>query len=120
MDNCTKCFKIFPIDFLDTTQGYIRIASCSNCDIAWLYKDAHRFGLEEYRALIGDYNILCPRTNSGSAIAVLDRQDSDFVALMNSCPDSGKRFELLIRIIFLFHKRLKVYKVGMIFSYHIE
>ena len=112
--------QFFSIDFLHTTHGNIQIASCSDCDIAWLYKDAHRFGLEEYRSLIGDYNILCPRTNSGSAIAVLDRQDSDFIALMNSCPDTGKRFELLIKIRSLFHKRFKENKVGMIFSYHVE
>ena len=75
--------------FLDTTQGNIQISSCSNCDIAWLYKDAHRFGLDIYRDLVGDYNILCPRTNSGSALAVLNRQDSEFVDLMNSCPETG-------------------------------
>jgi hypothetical protein len=75
---------------LATTKGNIRIESCSNCDIAWLYKDAHRFGLKTYQDLIGNYNILCPRTNSGSAVAVLDNLSPDFIELMESCPETGK------------------------------
>ena len=76
-----------------TNNGNIRVASCSNCDIAWLYKDAHKFGLQTYQDLVGNYNILCPRTNSGAAVAVLDNHNPDFIDLMESCPDTGIQYQ---------------------------
>ena len=89
----TKYIPIYFLDFLATNNGNIRVASCSNCAIAWLYKDAHKFGLQTYQELVGNYNILCPRTNSGAAVAVLDNHNPDFIDLMESCPDTGIQYQ---------------------------
>ena len=56
--------------------------SCSSCDIAWLYKDAHKFGLDNYKNLIGQGNVVCPE-GIGS---ILETTDPDFITLMESCP----------------------------------
>ena len=56
--------------------------SCSSCDSAWLYKDAHKFGLDTYKNLIGQGNVVCPE-GIGS---ILETTDPDFITLMESCP----------------------------------
>lgn len=59
----------------------VMIESCDTCDIAWLYKDAHNYGLEAYKALLGS-NVLCPNNNT----PILDITDQDFIDLMEGCP----------------------------------
>ena len=34
-------------------DSLLMLQNCDSCDIAWLYKDAHMFGVETYRSLIG-------------------------------------------------------------------
>ena len=42
------------------TFGQITISDClSDCSMAWLYKDAHKFGLDQYKQLIGGQNVIC-------------------------------------------------------------
>ena len=38
----------------------IEVGEC-DCSIAWLYKDAHKYGLTQYQDLVGDSgnNVLC-------------------------------------------------------------
>ena len=66
---------------METNYGMARVADCESCDIAWLYKDARRFGLEQYRNLIGLNNVVCP----GNIGSVLFTEDPDFIRLMESC-----------------------------------
>ena len=66
------------------------VESCSNCDIAWLYKDAHRFGLKSYRNLIGNNNLLCQYGDATEPdVPFLDNDKPEFLELMKSCPDTG-------------------------------
>ena len=60
----------------------IEVGDC-DCSIAWLYKDAHKYGLTQYQDLVGDSgnNIICD-----SVGAILLAEDPEFIALMDSCP----------------------------------
>ena len=60
----------------------IEVGDC-DCSIAWLYKDAHKYGLTQYQDLVGDSgnNIICD-----SAGAILLAEDPEFIGLMDSCP----------------------------------
>ena len=60
----------------------IEVGEC-DCSIAWLYKDAHKYGLTQYQDLVGDSgnNIICD-----SVGAILLAEDPDFISLMDSCP----------------------------------
>lgn len=60
-----------------------RVDDCSTCDIAWLYHDAHRFGIYNYQKLVGENNVVCP---GGQIGAVLESTDPDFIKLMQDCP----------------------------------
>ena len=59
-------------------------ASSCGCEIAWLYKDAHRYGLEQYKELIdgmtGGHNVNCPEG------PVLTTSNTEFIARMEACP----------------------------------
>ena len=67
----------------NTDHGTVLAKSCSTCDdIAWLYKDAHKFGLDKYKNLVGEGNVVCPE-GIGS---ILETTDPDFITLMESCP----------------------------------
>ena len=57
------------------------INSCNSCTVAWLYKDAHKFGIDAYKQLVGSNNAFCPDVGP-----VLETDDADFIAQMNSCP----------------------------------
>ena len=84
----------FFLGLLATNHGPIRLGweSCSNCDIAWLYKDAHRFGLQVYQDLLGE-NVLCRDVIGLHAEVVfkpiLEYHSRDFIELMESCPYTG-------------------------------
>ena len=61
----------------------IRVDSCDTCDIAWLYKDAKKFGFDTYKSLIGAGNVQCPNGDP-----VLESENPEFITLMESCPDT--------------------------------
>ena len=60
----------------------VKLDDCYTCDIAWLYKDAKLFGIDNYKNLIGTNNVICP----GSIGPVLESTDPGFIALMDECP----------------------------------
>ena len=53
----------------------------SSCEIAWLYKDAHRFGIDAYKGLIGPGNMICSDVGP-----ILETENPTFIAFMDSCP----------------------------------
>ena len=53
----------------------------ASCDIAWLYKDAHKFGIDSYKGLIGPWNVICSDIGP-----ILECQIPEFIAFMDSCP----------------------------------
>ena len=57
------------------------------CDIAWLYKDAKKFGLDRYTSIVqGQVNVQC---QLGWDIGtVLGSQDPEFISHLESCPDT--------------------------------
>ena len=77
---------------MNSNVGTTRLdASSCGCEIAWLYKDAHRYGLEQYKELIdgmtGGNNVNCPEG------PVLTTSNTEFIARMEACPG------ILVRII---------------------
>ena len=60
----------------------ILVGEC-DCSIAWLYKDAHKFGITQYQHLVGDSgnNVICNDVGP-----ILLSEDPEFIALMDSCP----------------------------------
>ena len=75
-------------DVFQQSFGDAKVANCNSCDIAWLYQDAQNFGLDQYRNIVGENNVLCPEIGP-----VLTTEDQDFIQLMESCP--GKKIDLL-------------------------
>ena len=69
-------------NYLGIIVFFCNFADCSTCDIAWLYHDAHRFGIYNYQRLVGENNVVCP----GKIGAVLESSDPDFIKLMQDCP----------------------------------
>lgn len=69
------------LDVFNTEKGTIAVGSCYTCDIAWLYKDAQKYGLDSYKAIIGR-NVMCPESNT----PILENDDKDFIELMEDCP----------------------------------
>ena len=67
--------------FMANIAAAAYINSCDDCDIAWLYKDAQMFGFDKYKALVGGSNAICPGVGP-----ILETDNVDFIALMNSCP----------------------------------
>ena len=69
------------IDLMQTNVGVTKAGLC-DCTIAWLYKDAHKFGLEKYKNLVGNegYNVICPEG------PVLVTEDTAFIDRMDACP----------------------------------
>ena len=53
----------------------------TSCDIAWLYKDAHKFGIDAYKGLICPGNVICSVVGP-----ILECQIPEFIAFMDSCP----------------------------------
>jgi len=67
---------------LTTSGGPNMVDNCmSSCDIAWLYKDAHMFGINAYKGLIGPNNVICSDVGP-----ILESQDPEFIAFMDNCP----------------------------------
>ena len=65
-----------------TSGGPNMVDNCmSSCDIAWLYKDAHMFGIDAYKGLIGPRNVICSDVGP-----ILESQDPEFIAFMDNCP----------------------------------
>ena len=68
---------------MNSNVGTTRLSSCG-CEIAWLYKDAHRYGINQYKQLIDGMsagnNVICPEG------AVLTTTDPEFKAKMEACP----------------------------------
>ena len=71
---------------LTTEEGQTLVKDCSNCTIAWLYKDAHQFGIDTYKMLVGTDNVICDQIGP-----VLETDDQDFINQMNSCPGHLKQ-----------------------------
>ena len=65
-------------------------AGLCDCTVAWLYKDAHKFGFTQYETLVGGHgnNIICD-----SIGPVLETEDPVFITLMNSCPGNKNIFK---------------------------
>lgn len=61
--------------------GVARVADCSSCDIAWLYKDAEQFNKERYIQLVGQNNVICDGIGP-----VLETDHPGFIQQMNNCP----------------------------------
>ena len=73
---------IFFPALLTTTNGPNMVDNCmSSCDIAWLYKDAHMFGIDAYKGLLGPGNVICSDVGP-----ILESQNPTFIAFMDSCP----------------------------------
>ena len=89
---------------MNSNVGTTRLSSC-DCEIAWLYKDAHRYGIEQYKRLIDGMsagnNVICPEG------PVLTTTDPEFKAKMEACP-GGLR---------LYHLYGIAYKAKIILSY---
>merc|ERR1711993_83747 len=70
---------------MNSNVGTTRLSSCG-CEIAWLYKDAHRYGINQYKQLIdgmsGGNNVICPEG------PVLTTTDPEFKAKMEACPET--------------------------------
>ena len=69
-----------------TTYGQSRVRDCRGCGIAWLYKDAKMFGLDEYVNLVGNENVVCPISGP-----VLESTDQEFIDQMEACPSKFKK-----------------------------
>ena len=70
------------VALLTTSGGPNMVDNCmSSCDIAWLYKDAHMFGINAYKGLIGPNNVICSDVGP-----ILESQDPEFIAFMDNCP----------------------------------
>ena len=71
-----------------TSGGPNMVDNCmSSCDIAWLYKDAHRFGIDAYKGLIGPGNLICTDSAGKYPIGpIFESENPDFIAFMDSCP----------------------------------
>ena len=80
---------------IQTNVGSTQAGLC-DCTIAWLYKDAHKFGLDKYIKLVGNdgYNIYCDEG------PVLRTEDVEFIKRMNACSGNNCRWslKLIIRI----------------------
>lgn len=61
------------------TCGFIA-ENCDTCDISWLYKDAKRFGWENYIRLTNK-KVCCPQLGP-----FFDIKEESFIELMESCP----------------------------------
>ena len=87
--------------FMITAPVSSYINSCDNCDIAWLYKDAHQFGLDAYKGLVHEGNVICPDVGP-----ILETDDPNFIAQMDSCP--CKCLQISYTILFTKHICLSV------------
>lgn len=67
-------------EFLSSSSGQTKVKNC-DCSIAWLYKDAHKYGLSQYISLIGANNVICEGIGP-----VLETKDETFLKTMDSCP----------------------------------
>eukprot|EP00095_Tigriopus_kingsejongensis_P000591 maker-scaffold95_size379157-snap-gene-0.24 protein:Tk00591 transcript:maker-scaffold95_size379157-snap-gene-0.24-mRNA-1 annotation:"hypothetical protein ASPNIDRAFT_182707" len=74
-------FDRYSEEFIIPLNDKTQVQDCSNCSIAWLWRDAFRFGRDEYLRLVGDKNVICSETGP-----VLESADEDFNAEMQSCP----------------------------------
>ena len=56
--------------------------------MAWVYKDAQKFGIEAYRGLVGNGNLRCLNSDSNGLIfgSILESQSPELIAFMESCP----------------------------------
>ena len=73
---------IFYVDLFYQNFGAIHVGDCLNdCSMAWLYKDAEMFGMEEYRKLLGEDNVVC--SDSGPILA---GDNPNLIKHFDSCP----------------------------------
>ena len=66
---------------LGSNVGSMNVKSCSTCDAAWLWEDAHTYGVDAYEKLTGG-GVYCQDPSIGP---VITNENPDFIALMNSC-----------------------------------
>ena len=79
---CSLNLILLFVALLTTSGGPNMVDNCmSSCDIAWLYKDAHMFGINAYKGLIGPNNVICSDVGP-----ILESQDPEFIAFMDNCP----------------------------------
>jgi len=70
------------VDHLFKTElGPIQVHNCTaDCSMAWLYEDAHKYGLETYLKLIGPTNVICPYYGP-----LLESSDARLINHFNDC-----------------------------------
>ena len=82
--SCLGYYVVEHITFLDlffNNFGSISLDGCmDDCSYAWVYKDAQNFGLERYKALLGN-NVYC--RNEGP---ILEGGSSELYAHFDECP----------------------------------
>ena len=64
-------------------SGNNLIEDCFTCDVAWIYKDAHKFGLDAYKNLVGHGNLRCMNSNGEP---ILESENSELISFLESCP----------------------------------
>ena len=66
---------------LNNAVGTTVLSSCQTCDVAWLYRDAKKYGSSLYEGLVGQSNVICPEYNS----PLVTTTDPDFIDFMENC-----------------------------------
>ena len=66
---------------LTNAVGTTVLPSCQTCDVAWLYQDAKKYGIQLYEGLVGQSNVICPEYNS----PLVTNTDPDFIDFMENC-----------------------------------
>ena len=74
---------------LGSNVGSMNVKSCSTCDAAWLWQDAHTYGVEAYEKLTGG-GVYCQNPSIGP---VITNKNPDFIALMDKCINGGNPCE---------------------------